>query len=184
MSGEPISIGRPPSAGEPSSTSQSPSTGGPSSAGQSPSTGESSLAGQSPSTGRSPSAGEQPEPAAPWAAPDPAATDGLVDLTAYGDGLLGQAHADARGKASAMLVRGPHQRVMLIALAAGGELGEHSSPPAATLQCLRGEAVLHSGPREWRLTPGSLVPIPPERHGVRTVGSDALLLLTVTPPRP
>lgn len=108
----------------------------------------------------------------------------VVDVMTHAARLLDQARADARGKASMPVVRGPLQRAVLVALAAGGELGEHGSPPAATLHTLIGEVLLHAaGPDapSWLVPAGSLVPIPAERHGVRA-DIDSVFLLTVTPP--
>ena len=119
-----------------------------------------------------------PEPLAPWQEPAPGDGSGLHELTALGDALVARAHADARGKAAHLVVKTPLLRATVIALTAGSGLPEHNSPPAATLQSLRGQAVLRSDIDRWELTTGSLVPIPPERHAVDAV-SDCVLLLTV-----
>ncbi len=107
--------------------------------------------------------------------------DSVVDLHALSAALLEQARADARGKASAVVVKGEHQRAVLMALCSGNGLGEHSSPPAATLHCLVGSVRLWSPEESWTVLAGSLVPIPEARHGVDAV-EDSVFLLTVTPP--
>ena len=73
----------------------------------------------------------------------------------------------------------PVLKAVLIALREGAALAEHNAPPAATLQCLVGQARLHAGSREWPLGPGSFAPIPPERHGVDAV-SDCVLPVSYT----
>lgn len=120
-----------------------------------------------------------PEPPAPWQEPVPGDGTGLQDLAALGEALLAQAHEDARGKAAHLVIKSPLMRATVIALTAGSGLPEHNSPPAATLQLLRGEAVLRSDIDRWELTAGSLVAIPPERHAVDAL-TDTVLLLTVT----
>lgn len=119
-----------------------------------------------------------PEPLAPWQEPVPGEGTGLHDLGAIGEALLAQAQADARGKAAHLVVKSPLLRATVIALTAGSGLPEHNSPPAATLQVLRGQAVLRSAVERWELADGSLVPIPPERHAVDAI-TDCVLLLTV-----
>lgn len=106
----------------------------------------------------------------------------MVDLTAYARDLLSQARSDARGKATAMVLRGPSQRALLVALVVGSGLAEHASPPAASLQVLSGRFRLSAGESEWVCGAGQLVAIPPERHAVECL-EDGAFLLTVTPPR-
>ena len=143
--------------------------------------------------------GRPPEPAEPWQLPEPAGTDGstedphgedsrapepaagVIDLPSLASDLLAQARLDARGKASMIVLRGPNQRAVLMALAKGAGLGEHASPPAASLQVVLGRVRLYAGPAEWVLSPGQLVAIPPERHAVDSL-EDSVFLLTVTPP--
>ena len=60
----------------------------------------------------------------------------------------------------------------------GTELGEHDSPPEATLQVLTGRVRLIGLDREWELTAGELAPIPPERHSLAAL-EDSAVLLTV-----
>ena len=73
---------------------------------------------------------------APWEAiPSEPGAPAVVDLTAYGEGLLAQARADARGKASARSSRASAS-VLLVAPTVGAGLAEHSSPPAASLHVL------------------------------------------------
>lgn len=103
---------------------------------------------------------------------------GAVDVHAAADDLLRQAKQHPSGRAASTVVSGPVMRATLIALRAGAELGEHESPPAATLHVLRGRVQLRTAQQSWDLEGESLVPIPSERHAVGA-GSDAVVLLTV-----
>jgi quercetin dioxygenase-like cupin family protein len=121
---------------------------------------------------------------APWEGiPSEPGAPAIVDLTAYGEQLLVRARADARGKASAPVLKSERQRALLVALTAGAGLAEHASPPAASLQVLSGRFRLHvpGTGDEWVCGVGDLVAIPQERHAVDCV-EDGVFLLTVTPP--
>lgn len=124
-------------------------------------------------------------------APDPDGRAEVVWLSLRADQLLAQARADARGKATMVVVSSPRQRALLIALTRGSGLGEHASPPAATMHVLRGRFRLfvpqaghvsdeHQNP-QWLIGAGELVAIPPQRHAVDCL-EDGVFLLTVTPP--
>jgi quercetin dioxygenase-like cupin family protein len=104
--------------------------------------------------------------------------DGITDLHALGEQLLETARAHSEGRASNVVEHGPHQRAVLMALAGGTGLQEHSSPLAATFHVLSGRARLRAGERVWEVETGQLVPIPPERHSVET-DEDTVILLTV-----
>ena len=103
------------------------------------------------------------------------------EVVALGD-LAGALLADLpnhpAGRAAKTILSGTVMRATMIALRGGEEMAEHDSPPAATLQVLRGEVTLKSGMRTWRLTEGHLAPIPPERHGVEA-HADSVILLSV-----
>lgn len=119
----------------------------------------------------------------PWAvapdAPDAGLAPGVIDVDDYAHRLLDQARADARGKASASLWHSDLQRIVGVALVAGGKLAPHASPPAATLHCLSGRMRLYTEDREWICGAGQIVPIPPERHGVDCL-EEGVFLLTVS----
>lgn len=102
-----------------------------------------------------------------------------LDLRSAGADLMVEARAAANGHASRLVVGGPVQRAVLMALTAGSSLGEHASPPAATFHVLSGSARLYAvdGP-EWVVAAGEVVAIPPERHGADAL-EDTLVLLTV-----
>ena len=71
------------------------------------------------------------------------------DLNALADDLLAQASDSPHGRASLTVAHGDRQRAVLMAFSPGAELGEHEAPPAATLQVLRGQALLRAGDDEW-----------------------------------
>lgn len=102
----------------------------------------------------------------------------VTDLQALADGLLAQAAESARGRATHAVVQGERLRVMAMALRAGESLGEHDSPPAATLQVLRGEVSLSHGEESQTLRAGELSEIPDGRHDLSAV-TDAVVVLTV-----
>lgn len=99
----------------------------------------------------------------------------LTDLAAE---LLAEAGNSPNQRAARTLITGTVQRVTVIALLAGAALGEHASPPAASLQVLQGEARLRAGEQEWQLQAGTLIAIPAQRHSVEA-DTDVVLLLTV-----
>jgi quercetin dioxygenase-like cupin family protein len=101
------------------------------------------------------------------------------DLHALGEELLAAAGESGHGRASRAVIHGDRQRAVLMAFKPGGALGEHDAPPAATLQVLRGHALLRAGEQEWDLGPGELVPIPQERHSLEVRDEDTVVLLTV-----
>lgn len=122
----------------------------------------------------------QDEPPAPWEGlPSEPGTPTVADLGKAGESLLAQARADARGKASTPVLKGEHQRALLVALTPDGGLAEHASPTAASLHVLSGRFRLYSGEQEWIVGAGQLVAIPPERHAVDCL-EEGLFLLTVT----
>lgn len=111
--------------------------------------------------------------------------DAPVDLTALQVELLEKARGSNARRAATTVFGGSDLalRQTMLALVAGSELGEHDSPPAATLQVLRGRVVLKGDGRQWELTTGQLVAIPPERHSVDAT-EDSVFLLTVLRAQP
>lgn len=104
----------------------------------------------------------------------------FVDLHETAASLLAAA-LRSRARRAATTVYGSRDTVLrqtLIALAAEAELGEHDSPPEATLQVLSGRVRLIGDGRSWTLTAGDLIPIPPERHSV-SADEDSVFLLSV-----
>jgi quercetin dioxygenase-like cupin family protein len=99
----------------------------------------------------------------------------LADVAAE---LLDEAGGSPNQRAARTLIGGNAQRATMIALLAGAALGDHITPPAASLQVLQGNVRLRAGDQEWALEPGSLIALPPQRHGVEA-RTDSVLLLTV-----
>ena len=88
---------------------------------------------------------------------------------------------DAHAHRAAATVYGGREKQLrqtAMALLAGVELGEHDSPPEATLQVLTGRVRLNGQGRDWELVTGDLITIPPERHSV-TALEDSVFLLSV-----
>lgn len=102
------------------------------------------------------------------------------NLLALSESLLASAR-EASAHRAAHTVHGHGGEGMLrqtaIALLAGAELQEHSSPPEATLQMLTGRLRVDGDGRHWELDAGDLIAIPPERHSV-TALADSVFLLT------
>lgn len=103
-----------------------------------------------------------------------------VDVHALGEELLAKARTSKHRTASASVVHGERQRAVLMAFTPGSGLGEHDTPPAATLHVLRGHARLRAGEESWELGAGELVAIPPARHSLEVDEVETLALLTVS----
>ncbi|WP_256838996.1 cupin domain-containing protein [Ornithinimicrobium faecis] len=129
-------------------------------------------------SGLSQGSGSPKGPGLPLAEPQRAEPE---DLSALGAQLLQEATERPNGLRTRPVVRGPLLQSVLFALREGSQLPEHESPPAATLQVLRGEVVLVAGGERWTLHAGDLLPIPPERHHVDAL-TDAVCLLTIARP--
>ena len=102
----------------------------------------------------------------------------VVRLEEVADALLAELQNHTTGRTATTILTGTVMRSTLIAMAGGAELGEHDSPAAATLQVIRGAATLRSGDRNWSLSAGEVMPIPPTRHSLHA-DTDVVVLLTV-----
>lgn len=104
----------------------------------------------------------------------------ILNLTALSRAHLDVARQASNGRSSTKLL-GDHKatlRANLVALAAGATLQDHESPGEATLWVLEGSVSFHAGDEQVTLNAGTLLVIPPERHGLTAV-TDAVLVLTV-----
>ncbi|MFF8290983.1 cupin [Streptomyces sp. NPDC016309] len=101
----------------------------------------------------------------------------MYDLNVIAEEHLVAAHADEHGRSANLILRDPPLRQSVIALTAGTSLDEHNTPPAASLQVLRGVVRVTAQSGDVELTMGTLYLLPPERHGVTAV-TDAAVLLT------
>lgn len=106
----------------------------------------------------------------------------LDDLT---DTMLERARVSGSGHSADLIVHDGVLRQAVMAMRAGAELSEHESPPAATLQLLRGRLrVLRRGQLAEELTPGELLSLTQSRHTVEALEDSVFLLTTVCgPPR-
>lgn len=102
----------------------------------------------------------------------------VVPIMDVADALIGELSQHSAGRTARSILSGTVIRAVVIALRADAEMGEHDSPPGATLQVLRGTVTLLAGERSWTVEAGQLVPIPPQRHSVRA-HTDSAVLLTV-----
>ena len=102
----------------------------------------------------------------------------VVQLEDVAETLIADLSNHPAGRTATTILTGTVMRSTLIALAEGTDLAEHDSPAAATLQVVRGRATLRSGDREWPLSAGQVMPIPPTRHSLHAV-TDTVVLLTV-----
>ncbi|MET8352135.1 MULTISPECIES: cupin domain-containing protein [unclassified Micromonospora] len=92
---------------------------------------------------------------------------------------------EAHSGRSAHTIHGGHDQALrhtVLALLAGRELAEHSSPGEATLLVLRGHVRLTTSTEAWEGRDGDHVAIPPQRHALTAV-EDSVVLLTVVSPR-
>lgn len=103
-----------------------------------------------------------------------------LNLAVEQEALLEQARTNKARKAAKTIYGGAGHtlRQVMMALAAGGELAEHDSPPEATLQVLRGRIRLTGQGRAWELGEGDFIPIPSERHSVEAL-EESVFILTV-----
>lgn len=104
----------------------------------------------------------------------------VTNLAELQEVLLATARASSAQRAANTVYGGRDMllRQTAMALLAGAELGEHESPPEATLQVLYGRVRLSGADRSWEIAAGGLLPIPPERHSL-TALEDSVILLSV-----
>ncbi len=73
-----------------------------------------------------------------------------------------------------------NSRAMLFGFAPGQELSEHTTPMAATIHILEGNATLTLGTDEMEAGPGTLVYMPPSlSHSVHAHGQVVMLLTMI-----
>lgn len=101
----------------------------------------------------------------------------MSDLHVLAEEHLAAARDDEHGRSANLIVRDPPLRQTVIALTAGTSLDKHRTPPAASLQVLRGTVKITAESGDVELTRGCLYLLPHERHGVTAV-TDAAVLLT------
>ena len=102
------------------------------------------------------------------------------NLTALASRLLDDARAADSGRAAHTPVGGSGHalRHTVIAMRAGQELAEHSSPGEATLQVLRGAVEMWAGDDRAAGVDGDLMVVPARAHSLKAT-QDSVVLLTV-----
>ncbi|QES52081.1 cupin [Streptomyces venezuelae] len=97
------------------------------------------------------------------------------------DEHIAAARADEHGRSALLILREAPLRQSVIALAAGTRLGEHTTPPPASLQVLRGTARVTTDDAVVDLPEGALYLLPDDRarHSVTALTDTAVLLTSV-----
>lgn len=94
---------------------------------------------------------------------------------------LDAALTDPNGRSSELVARDGMLRQTIVALRADTRLGAHNSPPAATLQVLRGRVRVEIGEQlQGEFGEGELWVLSHERHSVLALEDSVFLLTTVT----
>jgi quercetin dioxygenase-like cupin family protein len=93
---------------------------------------------------------------------------------------LALARDDAHGRSADILVHDGPLRQTLMAMIAGTELGEHNSPPAASMLVLSGMVKVVADEGEVVLRVGELRELTHHRHSVIAIEDSVFLLTTVT----
>lgn len=103
-----------------------------------------------------------------------------ISLTDLASQKLDAARRTSAGRSSTTVHGGREHRLKqtLIAMCAGQELAEHSSPGEATLQVISGGIVLRTPDENWAIRAGETMVIPDVIHSVE-VPEDSVFLLTV-----
>ena len=103
----------------------------------------------------------------------------MEPLHRIADDLLETARGEENGRAARLLVHDGPLRQTLVALQAGAELAEHNSPPAASMQVLRGRVHVTAQDHD-ELREGEIAALTHHRHGVQAQEDSVFLLSTVT----
>jgi quercetin dioxygenase-like cupin family protein len=93
---------------------------------------------------------------------------------------LSLARAAENGRSAEIVVRDGPLRQSILALVAGVELGEHNSPPAASILVLHGRVRVTALEGDEELDAGQLRVLTHHRHAVLARTDAAFLLTTVT----
>ncbi|MDT0308681.1 cupin [Streptomyces sp. DSM 44917] len=105
----------------------------------------------------------------------------MDDLIHLAEHHLSLAHRAEHGRSAHLFLHDGPLRQSVIALVAGAELEEHSAPPAASLQVLRGRVRLHAPDgRATELTSGQVMRVPQTRHSLTALDDSAVMLTSVT----
>ena len=108
-------------------------------------------------------------------------TTGIIPLR-LDDEVDALLHSDSLKKngrsARLLLEHGGELRLLMVALAPGASMLEHSVDGPALVQAIRGDLILRAGPDAWALQPGELLSIAAGLdHSVETVGGCVILVV-------
>lgn len=103
----------------------------------------------------------------------------MADLDEAIQTAIKRAREAANGRHAERLVHDGPLRQTVIALAQGTSLGEHNSPPAASIHVLRGRLRV-TGQDPVDLVEGQLEALTHHRHSVEALENSVFLLTTVT----
>ncbi|RXR25073.1 cupin [Oerskovia turbata] len=104
----------------------------------------------------------------------------MTNLELLTDAHMTRARDGDNGRSAEVVLHDGVLRQTIIALVAGIELGEHNSPPAASIQVLRGRVRVTAPAGDEEVGPGELRVLTHERHAVAALEDSAFLLTTVT----
>jgi quercetin dioxygenase-like cupin family protein len=105
----------------------------------------------------------------------------MEDLTLLAEQHMARARRAEHGRSAHLFLHDGPLRQSVIALTGGAELEEHTAPPAASLQVLRGRVRLTSregGDAELRA--GQVMNVPQGRHALQALQDSVVLLTSVT----
>ncbi|HWV76381.1 MAG TPA: cupin [Isoptericola sp.] len=104
----------------------------------------------------------------------------MANLDARTIHQLEKARAAENGRSAEIVVHDGPLRQTVIALVAGVELGEHNSPPAASILVLHGRVRVTAPEGDEEVGGGQLRVLTHERHAVLALEDSVFLLTTVT----
>lgn len=107
-------------------------------------------------------------------------TTGIIPLHLENevDALLHSDSLEENERSARLLLEHGELRVLMVALAPGASMPEHSVDGPALVQAIRGDLILRAGPDAWTLGPGELLSISPGLvHSVETVGGCVILVV-------
>lgn len=105
----------------------------------------------------------------------------MANLNELAESHLGAARAEERGRSADVIAHDGPLRQTVIALRDGVRMDEHNSPPAASLQVLRGRVRVDlDNEMQGEFNEGELWILTHERHSVLALTDAVFLLTTVT----
>lgn len=96
--------------------------------------------------------------------------------------LLSSDSLEQHGRSARLLLERDDLHVLMVALAPGAAMPEHSVEGPAVVQSLRGELVLRAGDDACTLEPGGMVSIEPSLEHSASTASGCVVLVVVQSP--